>query len=585
MHDELSKFAQEILEQRYLLRGKDHRLLENPNQMYWRVARAIAEAERKWGNQSVVNSFAWKFYDLMKENYFLPNSPALMNAGTSSQQLSACFVLPVEDSMEGIFDSLKRAALIHQKGGGTGFNFSAIRPKGDQAGGKVEVAFGPIEVISLFNHATEKIKQSGKRRGANMGILNVDHPDIFSFVSLKSSGEKLPNFNLSVGVTHAFMEAVQKDEPWDLLNPRNHQKVQSVPARHLWKEIVLNAWKCGDPGLVFLDTINQSNPVSLAGKIFSTNPCGEVPLLPNESCNLGSINVSNLYNSENMDLDWKKLKKIVKLSIRFLDNVIEVNHYGDDEVMVATLANRKIGLGIMGWADLLIKMRIPYASPEAVQLGEKLMEFIFQESKKASSKLGLKRGCFPNWSLSSYFPKEPMRNATLISIAPTGTISILAQTSPSIEPLFALSFRRKNLGEGDPIPVVNPLFLEYLKEQNLYLPKIINHIATTGSCASLKELNQSTKELFKNALEIDPEWHIRHQMAFQKFTDNAVSKTINLPENSTVDQVESIFLQAWKSKLKGITVFRNQPGKDQVWQKGLNKDGINCQVCIPSVSD
>jgi ribonucleoside-diphosphate reductase alpha chain len=581
MKEAFSQFAQQILEERYLLRDKHQKLSETPDQLFWRVASAVAEGERRWGGHASVRAYSRDFYSLMKDLFFLPNSPTLMNAGTASQNLSACFVFPVEDSMEGIFGTLQRAALVHQHGGGTGFNFSAIRPAGDMVRGRLGTAFGPMYVIALYNRATEMIKQGGRRRGANMGILNVDHPDIFSFISSKSQGSRLGNFNLSVGITDRFMRAVENDSGWDLVNPRDHQSTQRVNARHLWKEIVWNAWNCGDPGLVFLDTINRHNPTPQAGAMVSTNPCGEVPLLPNESCNLGSINVSKMVETRGRktEVNWQNLMRVVELGVRFLDNVIEVNQYCDEAIQSATLANRKIGLGVMGWADLLIKLNIPYASLEAVRLGEKLMEFISITSKNASAMLAMERGNFPNWERSSFFPAEPMRNATRNSIAPTGTISIIAQTSASIEPIFALAYHRKVAGDGPSIPLIHPLFLEHLRTQRLDARKILSQVIKTGTCAEIRALGMEARNLFKTALEMDSDWHIRHQVAFQRFTDNAVSKTINLPEDASVAQVESVLMQAWKLELKGITVFRNNSKQEQVLYPGLGGELDYCRAC------
>lgn len=573
-------FVQEILEERFLIRDKHNLLKESSDQLFWRVACAVAKAEKNWGNQTSVNHYAAKFYSIMRNHLFLPNSPTLMNAGTANQYLSACFVFPLEDHREGIFSTLDWAKLTHQNGGGTGFNFSEIRPAGDFINEKSKSATGPLSVLELFNHATEQIKQRGKRRGANMGILNVDHPDIYSFISSKSMGNKLRNFNLSVGIKDKFMHAVGKNTTWDLINPRNQKVSQTVLARDLWREIVKNAWKCGDPGLIFLDAINRANPVP--GTITSTNPCGEAPLLPFESCNLGSVNVAQLFKESirKRTVDWTKLEKVVSLGIRFLDNVIEVNSFIDDKVRTATLANRKVGLGIMGWADLLINLRIPYASTEAVKLGQKLMKFVAQISKEASCQLGKERGNFPNWESSIFFPVENMRNATRNSIAPTGTISIIAQTSASIEPIFALFYYRKSIKEEKRVPVIHPLFLEYLKARSLNTKKILQEVSLSGTCINVPELSKEEKEWFQTALEIDPKWHLRHQIAFQNFTDNAVSKTINLPESTTIDQVMHIFQKAWKFNLKGITVFRNNSKNDQVMMIGLEREMDSCLNCL-----
>ncbi|WP_215224982.1 adenosylcobalamin-dependent ribonucleoside-diphosphate reductase [Echinicola shivajiensis] len=579
--DQLSDNANIVLEQRYLLRGKDNQLLESPADMFMRVAKAIAEVEIIWGNKKDVDRFTRVFYQLMSQLIFLPNSPTLMNAGTSQQQLSACFVLPVEDSLEEIFHTLKSTAKIHQRGGGTGFNFSRIRPKGDRVDNKWDVALGPVAVIEIFDRTTEKIKQGGKRRGANMGILNIDHPDIEEFISLKSGGGKVNNFNLSIGITDQFMRAVEEDKTWKLINPRDGAITKKLPAREIWKNILKNTWICGDPGLIFLDAINAHNPLVSLSEISATNPCGEVPLFPNEACNLGSINVTKFIRKQGNKyvVDWDYLGEVVMLAVRFLDNVIEVNDYPDELIEKTTKANRKIGLGIMGWADFLIKLEIPYASNRAVQLGEKLMDFIGQKSRAASSNLGEVRGNFPNWSHSIFYPKEPMRNATRISIAPTGSISIIAGVSASIEPIYALAFERGNVLGGLILSSFHQLFLDYLVQHGLDNETVLQKVRRTGSCKEIKVLGEDIREIFKTALEIEPYWHLRHQAAFQLYTDNAVSKTINLPNAATIETVDSIYQDAWNMKLKGITMFRNNTGNLQVLNSGIEDSSSICKVC------
>ncbi|WP_186754967.1 adenosylcobalamin-dependent ribonucleoside-diphosphate reductase [Echinicola salinicaeni] len=580
--NKLSKNANLVLEQRYLLRGGDNQLLESPDDMFMRVAKAVAQAEIIWGDKKEVDRYTDAYYKLISDLIFLPNSPTLMNAGASQQQLSACFVLPVEDSLDEIFHTLKSAAKIHQRGGGTGFNFSKIRPKGDWVGTKRNVALGPVDVIEIFDRATEKIKQGGKRRGANMGILNIDHPDILEFIRLKGAGGKVNNFNLSLGITDQFMMAVEEGKEWSLVNPRDASIAEKVLARELWEGIVENAWKCGDPGLIFLDTINGMNPLARLGKIIATNPCGEVPLFPNEACNLGSINISKCVrkHENKMVVDWEKLEEVVILAVRFLDNVIEVNDYPDELIEKATKSNRKIGLGVMAWADLLVLLKIPYASEQAVQLAEKLMNFIAEKSRAASSALAKVRGNFPNWPRSAFSPKEPMRNATRTSIAPTGSISIIADVSASIEPIYALAFERENVLGGLNLSSSHQLFLEYLDRKGLDKHSILQKVRRTGSCKDIDELGEDIREIFKTALEIEPYWHLRHQEAFQRYTDNAVSKTINLPNTATIETVASIYKDAWKMKLKGITLFRNNTGSQQVLISGIADDSAICKVCI-----
>lgn len=569
----LSLHALRILRERYLLRSNDGDRMESPEQLVRRVAKAIAKAELEWGGHEVADRWEGVFAKLMSGLYFLPNSPTLMNAGTPQGQLSACFVLPVEDSLSSIYDSLKMAAKVHQKGGGTGFNFSKLRPTGDSLGRGGGKASGPVSFIRLFDFSTEQVKQGGKRRGANMGVLNVDHPDIFEFVQLRTNGKPLQNFNLSVGVTDAFMQAVEKDKAWELIHPRTGKAVKQVQAKVLWQAIVESAWESGNPGMIFLDTINAFQPLPSQGRIWSTNPCGEVPLLPFESCNLGSVNLSRLVRTGEqgqMEVDWEKLAYVVRAGIRFLDNVIEVNRYPHPHIAKSSRASRKVGLGVMGWAELLILLGIPYASDQAVDLAEKLMEFVKEKSRDASRELARERGTFSLWENSVFYPDLPLRNATLTSIAPTGTISILADTTSSIEPLFALAFHRKGVLEGGSmVSDVHPLFLKAVSGKGLDENHILQEVRKSGSCMGLGEVPSELKELFRTALEISPEWHLRHQLAFQKHTDNAVSKTVNLPSSATVDDIANIYREAWEQKAKGITVFRNASNIDKVLHTGL----------------
>ncbi|UKJ06734.1 adenosylcobalamin-dependent ribonucleoside-diphosphate reductase [Solitalea lacus] len=577
----LSPNALKVLQCRYLRRKSDG-FLETPEDLFRRVARAIAAAEIYWGTASDAEKWEELFYSALSQLLFLPNSPTLMNAGTKLNQLSACFVLPVEDSMESIFSTLKLAALIQQSGGGTGFNFSHLRPQNDLVTATGGTASGPVSFMKIFDAATEYIKQGGKRRGANMGILNVEHPDIEEFISTKREKGVLTNFNISVGVSDAFMVAVERGEVWNLVHPNTKEIVKSIESKKLWDDIVESAWKSGDPGLIFLDTINAVNPIPQIGNIESTNPCGEVPLLPYESCNLASINLSKFIIETNgkRTIDWRHLEKIVKIVTRFLDNVIEVNNYLLPEIKTIVQGNRKIGLGVMGWAELLILLEIPYDSTSAIELGEKLMQFIQQKSFDTSIELAAQRGVFKNWTQSIYYPQTSIRNATRLSIAPTGTISILANTSSSIEPLFALAYQRNHVLNNESLAEINSLFIEYLYRNNLYSENIIEQVKVEGIARNVNELPESVKNIFKTALEISPEWHLKHQVVFQKYTDNAVSKTINLTEDASISTVDYIYRTAWREKAKGITIFRYHSKGKQVLEKGIKSSVKACKVCI-----
>lgn len=579
---QLSENSLKVLQQRYLGKNANETVIETPDELFHRVADAVAAAELFWSKAADVKIWEEKFYVVMSELLFLPNSPALMNAGTNSNQLSACFVLPVDDNMTGIFTTLKNAALIQQSGGGTGFNFSHLRPKDDLVSAGGGTASGPVSFMKIFDTATEHIKQGGKRRGANMGILHINHPDIEEFIFSKKEKGVLSNFNISVGITDEFMNTLQLDGEWNLIHPNSKAVVKKISAKKLWRNIVESAWLTGDPGLIFLDTINDNNPVPGLGKIESTNPCGEVPLLAYESCNLGSVNLSKFIKQNNgtHEVDWLHLEEVIKIAVRFLDNVIEINNYIIPEIKKMALGNRKIGLGVMGWAELLILQEIPYDSEKAVRLAEQLMHFIKQKSTEASVALAGERNVFPNWEKSIYYPGIKIRNATRTSIAPTGTISIIADTSSSIEPLFALAFQRQHVLNEDSLFSVNPFFINYLKTHNLYTEKIMEEVMKEGVAGQIKELSQDVKSIFKTALEISPRWHLKHQLAFQKYTDNAVSKTINLPETATVSDVDEIYKTAWRQKAKGITIFRyNSKGK-QVMHRGIKYRVKGCKVCI-----
>ncbi|HSI74455.1 MAG TPA: adenosylcobalamin-dependent ribonucleoside-diphosphate reductase [Lunatimonas sp.] len=566
-----------VLKERYLLKGTNRTPDETPEEMFRRVATEVAEAERKWGGEKEVKNWSESFFEVMKSLAFLPNSPTLMNAGTESGQLSACFVLPVKDSIEDIFTTLKQAALIQQKGGGTGFNFSLLRPKGDPVYTSGGYASGPVSFMKIFDVATTHVKQGGKRRGANMGILNVNHPDIEEFIAAKREQNSLQNFNISVGITDSFMNAVYGNGTWNLVHPNTKKVVKTLDSKKLWYQIVENAWSHGDPGLIFLDTINSSNPTPYLGEMEATNPCGEVPLMPYESCNLGSINLSKL--TVGRSVDWRKLEKTINVAIRFLDDVIEVNQYPDPEIRKKTLENRKIGLGVMGWAEMLVKLGIPYDTEEAVKLASRLMQFIQEKSKATSKALALKRGTFPNWDKSIYSPHHPLRHATCTSIAPTGTISIIADTSSSIEPLFALAYQRMHVLNDDTLTTVNGLFLDYLYEHHHNVNAVLERVFEQGTCGGITSLPAHIRSLFKTALEITPEWHLKHQVAYQQYVDNSVSKTVNLPESASQNDVDWLYKMAWERKAKGISVFRNKPNNKKVLNIGVTGGNMGCKVC------
>ncbi|HMQ63235.1 MAG TPA: adenosylcobalamin-dependent ribonucleoside-diphosphate reductase [Flavilitoribacter sp.] len=567
----LADNALQVLKSRYLLRDENGRICETPDQLFRRVADAVAQAELQWGGPDAAAQWSRSFYRLMTRLEFLPNSPTLMNAGLPKGQLSACFVLPLNDSLESIFTTLKNAALIHQSGGGTGFNFSGLRPAGDVIASTGGVSTGPVSFIGLFDFATETVRQGGKRRGANMGLLSVDHPDIRSFVQVKSGGRRLPNFNLSAVVTDAFMRAAETNGDWQLVNPRTGRITETAKAGDLWDLITEQAWLTGDPGLVFIDTVNRHNPVPGLGSIAGMNPCGEMPLLDFESCNLGSINLSGMVRrteTKKQAVDWDKLARIIPLAVRFLDDVIEVNRYVLPEIERVTRSTRKIGLGLMGWAEMLMQLGIPYASEEAVELARKLMAFVRDQSLDASAALARDRGAFPAWDKSVFYPHLPLRNAARTSIAPTGTISIIAGTSSSIEPLFALAFRRMGVLEGKDQWELNTVFLEKLKETGFWSEDLVRAIKDEGTLASIPGIPADLKRIFQTSLEIPWSYHVRHQAAFQEFTDNAVSKTINLPETATVHDISDAFRTAWRLGVKGITVFRNGSRETQVLRPG-----------------
>jgi len=552
--------ALEVLRQRYLLRDENERIIESPDQLFRRVAKAVAASSERQGESAPGTEEV--FYRMMSQLEFVPNTPTLFNAGTQLGQLSACFVLPVEDSLEGIFTAAKNMALIEQSGGGVGFDFSRLRPKGDIVRSTKGVASGPVSFMRIFDTGTEIIKAGGKRRGAMMAVLRVDHPDVLEFITSKQQPGFLSNFNISVAVTDEFMKAVDEGGEYWLVNPRNREKTKKLVARDVWNLMAKSAWMSGDPGVIFIDEIDRHNPTPLVGKIESTNPCGEQPLLPYESCNLGSIDLSKMVHEGK--IDWEKLKATIRNAVLFLDDVIDANRYPLKEIEQITWANRKIGLGVMGFADMLIKLGVSYDSEEALRLGEQVMEFIEKEGHKRSVELGEERGSFPNFEQSIYKSKYPtMRNSTVTTVAPTGTISIIAGCSSGIEPIFAISFIR-NVLSGTRLFETNPLFEMMAKERGFYSAKLLEEIARTGSVQKTEGVPEDMKRLFVTALDIEPEWHVRMQAVFQKHTDNAVSKTVNLPTEATIEDVRGIYELAWKLKCKGVTVFRYGSKPEQV---------------------
>jgi ribonucleoside-diphosphate reductase alpha chain len=565
-----------ILEKRYLKKDARGQVIESPEEMFWRVAQNIGEAERFYGSQTSPEELSEIFFRMMASLDFLPNSPCLMNAGRDLQQLAACFVLPVDDSLDSIFETVKQTALIHQSGGGTGFSFGRLRPKDDTVQSTGGMASGPVSFMRVFNMATEVIKQGGTRRGANMGVLRVDHPDILEFIAIKKSLKEMENFNLSVGITKAFMEALSKDDEYDLINPRTKQSTKHLKAKEVLEAIVSAAWETGDPGILFLDRINEANPTPELGEIESTNPCGEVPLLPYEPCVLGSINLLNMLREKDgkWEVDFDKLRMTVRNAVHFLDNVIDMNQYPLPQISQMAKGNRKIGLGVMGLAHFLIRLGIPYNSQKALEVVKGIMSFIQYQSREQSMELAERRGVFPNFKGSIYDKPGGMRlrNATLTTIAPTGTLSLLANCSSGIEPLFAIQYTRRALEDME-FQITDPLFIKFGEKRGFMNSELIKALSEGASLQELPQIPKQMRELFITTFEIPPDWHIKIQAAFQEYTDNAVSKTINFPRDATKDEVKEAFLMAYQERCKGITIYRSGSKPSQVLACGTK------QVC------
>lgn len=576
--------AVKVLKERYLLKDEAGKIIESPAEMFRRVARAVADVDSLYEKNADVEARTEEFFEMLKGTAFLPNSPTLMNAGTPVGQLSACFVLPVEDSLEGIFDTLKNMARIHQSGGGTGFSFSKLRPAGDVVQSTRGIASGPVSFMRIFDSATDVVKQGGRRRGANMGVLRVDHPDIETFITSKEREDFLPNFNISVATPDEWMRSVNDGRMSPLVNPRSGRSVGDKDARDLFNLIVTMAWRTGDPGLIFLDRVNAANPTPRLGDIESTNPCGEQPLLPFESCNLGSINLSVMLSDGK--IDWARLRATVRTAVHFLDNVIDANRFPLPEIERITKANRKIGLGVMGWAEFLAKQSIAYDSEAALDLAAEVMKQIGEEAREYSHELARVRGPFPNFAGSRWDEQgyRALRNATLTTVAPTGTISIIAGTSSGIEPLFAISFIR-DVMEGTRLLEVNPVFEAVAKRRGFFDRKLMMDISKKGSLQGFQAIPPDVRRAFVTAFEVSPEWHVRTQAVFQKHVDNAVSKTVNLPPDASLEDVRRVFLLAYELGCKGITVYRYGSKKEQVLYLGSEEYGQHSQEAVRAGSE
>ena len=576
--------AKTVLERRYLAKDNNGKVVETIEELFHRVASTIAEADAAYGStEDEIRELEERFYNMMTEREFMPNSPTLMNAGRPLGQLSACFVLPIDDSMSDIFDTVKYAALVHQSGGGTGFSFSRLRPEGSIVRSTGGVASGPVSFMKVFNAATEAVKQGGTRRGANMGMLRVDHPDILKFIDCKENNHEINNFNISVAITDKFMQAVEEGKEYELIAPHNGEVTGTLDARTVFDKIVDAAWRNGEPGVVFIDEMNRYNPTPALGEIESTNPCGEQPLLPFEACNLGSINLGLCVADVDgiPTIDYEKLTRIVHDAVHFLDNVIDVNHYPLQKIDENTRRTRKIGLGVMGFADMLLKLGVPYNSVEAEKAAEEVMSLIQSEGRAASAELAAERGVFPAWKESVFGEAGlAVRNATVTTIAPTGTISIIADASGGCEPMFAFAFT-KNVMDGDKLLVCNDMLVEKLKEAGVYSEVLMHRIAEEGTLAHIHEIPDEIRRVFVCAHDISPEWHIRIQAAFQKYTDNAVSKTINFPNSATREEVKEAYLLAYKLGCKGTTVYRDGSRDSQVLTTGTAKEEKPVEIPAP----
>ena len=570
----ISENARAVLERRYLIRDEHGEPVETVEELFHRVADAIAAADARFDPQADVAATARSFFDLMTNLDFLPNSPTLMNAGRPLGQLSACFVLPVADSMEDIFDAIKNAALIHKSGGGTGFSFSRLRPKGSTVNSTGGVASGPISFMKVFNAATEAVKQGGTRRGANMGILRVDHPDIMEFITCKNDTKEITNFNISVGLTEAFMAAVESGGEYDLVDPASRKVTGKLPAREVFQAIVDSAWRTGEPGIIFLDRLNRDNPCPNQGEIESTNPCGEQPLLPYEACNLGSINLVNhlKQTGDGWALDREKLERTVREAVHFLDNVIEVNQYPLPEIDRVTRLTRKIGLGVMGFADMLLYLGIPYNSDQGVAMAREVMGLVQSTSHRASQELAAQRGAFPLFGESIYKEGKPLRNATVTTIAPTGTLSIIAGVSSGVEPVFAYAYIR-NVMDNTHLIETNSILKEALVRRGLYSEELMREVVEQGSLAHVAGIPEDMKRVFVCAHDVSPIWHVKMQAAFQEFTDNAVSKTVNFPNSATREEVAEVYRLAYELGCKGTTIYRDGSRDEQVLNIGKVNDG------------